>query len=73
MTDFSKSVAELRKEHPHLADEIAEFGTLESVLRWMDARGIALDKIEIIFQDEFSHDFLVPLNSDGSHLAFGIT
>ncbi len=73
MTDYATSVAHLRKVHPQLADEIAEFATLESVLRWMERRGIPLEKIEIIFQDEYSHDFLIPLDGDGQHLVFGIT
>jgi hypothetical protein len=73
MEDYAKSVAQLQTEHPQLTEEIAGFGSLESVLRWMDRRGIALDKIDIIFQDEFSHDFLLPMDEDGLHLAFGIT
>ena len=73
MAEYADSVAALRRDYPKLADEIAEFGTLESVLRWMERRGISLGKIDIVFQDEFSHDFLVPLDGDGKHLAFGIT
>ena len=73
MSEYSESVFALRSEHPALADEIAGFGTLESVLRWMERRGIALDKIEIVFQDEFSHDSLIPLDAEGHWLAFGIT
>jgi hypothetical protein len=73
MTDYAESVAALRTCLPQLAEEIAGFGTLESVLRWMDKRGIPLEKIEIIFQDEFSHDFLIPLDPNGQFLAFAIT
>ena len=73
MSEYSESVAALRAEHPALADEIAGFGTLESVLRWMDRRRIPLDKIDIVFQDEYSHDFLIPVDGEGRYLAFGIT
>ena len=73
MADYAETVAALRAVHPQLADELAGFGTLESVLRWMEQRKISLDKIEIIFQDEFSHDFLIPLEAEGRYLAFGIT
>jgi hypothetical protein len=73
MSEYSESVFAVRSEHPALADEIVGFGTLESVLRWMERRGIGLDKIEIIFQDEFSHDFLIPHDTEGRWLAFGIT
>ena len=73
MAEYADSVAVLRRDYPQLADEIANFGTLESVLRWMERRGIALDMIDIVFQDEFSHDFFIPLDGDGKYLAFGIT
>ena len=73
MSEYAESVAVLRKEHPQLADEIAGFGTLESVLHWMERRGIPLDKIDIVFQDEYSHDFTIPLERDGRYLVFGIT
>lgn len=72
-SDYAQSVAELRKHHLHLADEIVGFGTLESVLGWMAKRQIGLEKIDIIFQDEYSHDFVVPLETEPEHLVFGIT
>ena len=55
-----------------MAAEIAGFRTLQTVMAWMERRGIALGSVEIVFQDEYSHDFLVPLDAAGRHLAFGI-
>jgi hypothetical protein len=71
--EYRDQVAGLGREHAGLAAEIAGFHTLENVLAWMQRRGLPLSSIEIIFQDEFSHDFLVPLEPAGTHLVFGIT
>jgi hypothetical protein len=45
---------------------------LGGVLGWMKRRGIPLGAVDIINQDEFSLDFVIPLG-DGRHLVFGIT
>jgi hypothetical protein len=71
--EYADYVAALRANDPQLADEIEGFRTLESVLRWMDRREIPLGAIDIVFQDEFSHDFVIPLRDGGRYLAFGIT
>ncbi len=42
-------------------------------MAWMTRRGIPLAAAEIIQQDEFSLEFIVPLGLCGAHVAFGIT
>jgi hypothetical protein len=71
--DYRDYVTALEPEYPELAEELARFNTLESVLHWMQVRGFPLATIEIVFQDEFSHDFLLPLEPEGRYLVFGIT
>jgi hypothetical protein len=71
--EYLDHVEALREEWPDLAAEITGFRTLESVMAWMARRDIPLGSVEIVFQDEYSHDFLVPLGAAGRHLAFGIT
>jgi hypothetical protein len=71
--DYTDDIRRLRAADPALADEIADFHTLEKVLPWLERRGIPFGAIEIEFQDEYSQDFMVPLGSDGRWLAFGIT
>ena len=39
----------------------------------MKAKGLPLAAIDVVAQDEFSHDLLIPLGTDGRHLAFGMT
>jgi hypothetical protein len=55
-----------------LADEVRALVGLGGVMGWMCRQGIALSAAEIVQQDEFSLDFLVPL-PDGRTVAFGIT
>jgi hypothetical protein len=71
--DYRDYVTALAPEYSELAEELARFNTLENVLHWMQARGLSLATIEIVFQDEYSHDFLIPLGPDGRYLVFGIT
>ncbi len=54
---------------PNLRDELRGLG---GVMAWMTRRGVALSTAEIVQQDEFSLDFVVPL-PDGAHVVFGIT
>jgi hypothetical protein len=70
--DYPADVDLLRSENPHLAEELAGVRSLESVLGWMKRRGLELGSVEIIAQDEFSLDFVVPL-PEGPYLLFGIT
>ena len=63
----------LAEEHPGLAAELADVRGLGGVMAWMKRRGLALGDVEIIQQDEFSLDFVVPLEPGGRHLVFGIT
>jgi hypothetical protein len=70
---FQDHLASVGQRHPDLADELARFNTLENVLRWMPKRGLSLATIDVVTQDEFSHDVLVPLEDGKLHLAFGVT
>jgi hypothetical protein len=38
----------------------------------MHARGLPLDSIDVVFQDEYNHDLMFPL-TDGRWLVFGTT
>ena len=66
-------LANVGRQHPDLAKELAAFKSLENVLRWMQQRGLSLATIDVVTQDEFSHDVLVPLEGGKLHLAFGVT
>ena len=71
MPDFTADVVDLRASHPDLAGRIAEFRTLEHVLDWLKADSHPLRLLDMVTQDEYSHDLLVPVGPDW--LAFGMT
>jgi len=68
---FAESVADVRGRRPDLADRVASFRTLEHVLDWLKADGHPLGTLDMVTQDEYSHDLLVPVGPDW--LAFGMT
>jgi hypothetical protein len=68
-TDHIRCLATL---DPALAEELAGFTSLEQVLPWMMRRGLPSDGLDVLAQDEYSHDLLVPLG-DGRYVTFGMT
>jgi hypothetical protein len=68
---YAESVADVRGRRPDLADRVADFRTLEHVLDWLKADGLPLGTLDMVTQDEYSHDLLVPVGRDW--LAFGMT
>jgi hypothetical protein len=71
MTTYADSLPAVRAACPDLADRIAGFRTLEHVLDWLKADGHPLGSLDLVTQDEYSHDLLVPVGPDW--LAFGMT
>ncbi len=71
--EYQDYIAALRTQRPDLAEALGRFYTLENVLGWMREQGIPLSAVEIVAQDEYSHDFLVPLGDEGNFLVFGCT
>jgi hypothetical protein len=56
-----------------LAAEVGGLRGLGGVMAWMTSRGIPLSRAEIIQHDEFSLDFVLPLEPDLRTLVFAIT
>ena len=71
--EYSDYIRALGEQERDLARELASFHTLENVLAWMRTRDLPLDELDVVFQDEYSHDVLIPLRADGRYLVFGIT
>jgi len=71
--EFPDHVAVLREQRPDLAAELAPLRTLEHVLGWLGQRGLSLAKLDLVTQDEYCHDLLVPLGDDETVLSFGMT
>lgn len=73
MREYDDYVRELREQDPALAAQLEKLRALEHVLTWMKERSLSLATIDAVAQDEYSHDFLVPLEPNGRHLTFGMT
>lgn len=73
MKEYADYVAALGEVEPALASELAGLRSLQSVFAWMTRRRLALGTVDVVTQDEYCHDFLVPLGPDGRHVVFGIT
>jgi hypothetical protein len=69
--ELNDHLRRLAESDPALAAELAPLRGLEGIFRWMESRGLPLGELELIAQDEFSHDVLVPLGA--STIVFGIT
>jgi hypothetical protein len=70
--DWGDSLRQLGEQDPALAGELRDLRGLGGVMGWMTGRGVPLSAAEIVQQDEFSLDFVLPLQ-DGRHVVFGIT
>jgi hypothetical protein len=71
--EFLDCLPAIRANRPELADRNAGFTSLEHVLNWLTGDNYALHQIDMITQDEFCHDLLIPLLDTGNILVFGMT
>ena len=71
MKEYAGELAELRTSQPSLASRIGGFRTLEHILDWMKEDGLQLSSLDMVAQDEYCHDLLIPLEDDW--LVFGMT
>jgi hypothetical protein len=71
--EYADHVDRLADHAPDLAAQVGDLRGLGGVMAWMTSRGLALSDVEIIQQDEFSMDFVLPLAREKRWLVFGVT
>jgi len=71
--EYLDHVRRLEQGDLQLAAELSKLRTLEHILAWDRFRKVDLSKVDLITQDEFCHDFLVPLPGESRWLAFSMT
>ncbi len=71
--EYTDHVARLRQTDATLATDVASFTGISSVLGWMQGRGLAQARVDIIGQDEFHYDFLIEMEAGGRWVSFGVT
>lgn len=54
-------------------ESVRSLSTLERALRALEAAGFPLHRMEVVAQDEFSHDVLVPFPEGEEFMALGVT
>ena len=74
MRTYLQQIEELQKSHPELARELSSYTNLEKILRFLEEKQFALAQMDVVAQDEFSHDVIIPFHgSEGMFLVFGVT
>jgi hypothetical protein len=71
--DYPDHVDRLRRLDTVLADEVAGFTGISSVMAWMQRHGRTRAPIDIVGQDEFHYDFMIELEPAARWLVFGVT
>ena len=59
--------------HEDLVSELNAQKSLEKALRYLESKGFPLQQMEVIAQDEFSHDVVVPFPGLHNFIALGVT
>lgn len=59
--------------HETLIAELREIKSLEKALRYLESMNFPLRHMEVIAQDEFSHDVVIPFPESQQFLALGVT
>lgn len=72
MMPYPDHLAALAAADPTLGAEVARLRNVEGILKWAPGYGVALAGLDLVQQDEYSYDFLVPL-PDARWLAFAVT
>lgn len=68
---LSADLAHLAIGHPDLAASLARIDGLSALLVWGDKNGLPVANIEIVVQDEYTHDAILVCKDE--FLVFGLT
>ena len=71
--EYLDHVRQMGEFDPQLAAELSGLRTLEHVMAWERFRRVNLATVDLVTQDEYSHDFLVPLPGESRWLSFAMT
>jgi hypothetical protein len=70
--NYADQLATLRAADPDLGARVAHLRNLEAILKWAPGAGVALANLDLVQQDEYSYDLLVPL-PDSRWLSFAVS
>ena len=72
MIEYPEQLATLVSVDPLLGEQVTRLRNLGGILKWAPEAGIPLAGIDLVQQDEYSYDLLLPL-PDARWLVFGVT
>jgi hypothetical protein len=72
VTPFPEQLATLADADAALGDQLARLPNLRAILKWAPTAGVPLAGMDLLQQDEYNHDAMLPL-PDGRWLVFGVT
>lgn len=70
--NYAEQLAALTTAAPELGAQVAPLRNLEAILKWAPGAGIDFARIDLVQQDEYSYDLLLPL-PDARWLNFGVS
>jgi hypothetical protein len=68
---YADQLAALSAADPALGAGVAGLRNLEAILRWAPGAGVDFARIDLVQQDEYSYDLLLPLGA--RWLTFGVS
>ena len=72
MIPYPEQLAAAAAADPALGDQLARLPNLNAILKWAPTAGVPLAGMDLLQQDEYSHDAMLPL-PEGRWLVFGVT
>ncbi len=73
MKSFREFLQELKDEYPELAHGLAKCANLDRAFRFLTKVGFSIGDMDIVAQDEFTLDVVMPFNNDLRVLVLGVT
>jgi hypothetical protein len=69
---FKEYVLEVSQKYPELKG-LASCGNLDRAFRFLSSIGFVLGQMELVSQDEFTLDVLMPFSGSDKYLILGVT
>jgi hypothetical protein len=70
--NYDEYLAQIAKVDSVLGAELGGLKNLDAILQWAPGAGITLASADLVQQDEYCYDFLLPL-PDSRWLSFGVS
>jgi hypothetical protein len=71
--DFNDSIKLLSIRYPGLAKGLGQCVNLDKAFRYLESENFILAQMDVIAQDEFSHDVCIPFPDNQTYIVIGAT